>query len=316
MNRKGRFRYGVSAALFVAVASAALAAAGPDALVPFKDAAGAATDTAVAFVIDFAGSTKPVVGCVRVPGSDNGYYALAAFLQQEGLTQPVYNDSGLLCSINGVPSSGCGQQVGDGQYIYWSYWHGSTGTWVYASTGAFAAVDSYPEPDVEGWRFQDPGPDNSNDPPPSVAPSYASICDTSTSTTTTAPPAPVATTTVTASPGQAGSTPSAAQPPVGLSGSTNTSTTAASAGHPQGSTPATKAGAAGTTSMPTTHSSRPSTSTSTVTSGQHAEAVKASAADDRQVEGNSAVPLIVGGIVVAALLAVAILRWRRRPGAP
>ena len=57
--------------------------------------------------------------------------------RQENLAAPTYNESGLLCSIGGVPATGCGQQVADG-YDYWSYWHGATGTWVYSEVGASA----------------------------------------------------------------------------------------------------------------------------------------------------------------------------------
>ena len=124
-------------ALVVAAGTAALALAGPLALRPFVDAAGAAGaagDVTVAFVIDFGPGTTPVVGCVDVPPTDNGYDALAAFASQEGIDQPTYNPSGLLCSINCIPSSGCGQVVAGG-YIYWSYFTGAKGGWTYAIVG-------------------------------------------------------------------------------------------------------------------------------------------------------------------------------------
>ena len=53
---------------------------------------------------------------------------------QEGLAPPTYASSGLLCSINGIPASGCGQTVAGG-YIYWSYFTGGPGSWTYASAG-------------------------------------------------------------------------------------------------------------------------------------------------------------------------------------
>ena len=124
----------VRTALFVGAVSAALASGGPDALLPFRDMAGAATEVSVAFVVDFGGSTPPVVRCVRVPSGTNGYQALTIFTQEENEAAPVYNSSGLLCSINGDPSSGCGLAVSGG-YIYWSYWHGTSGTWQYANRG-------------------------------------------------------------------------------------------------------------------------------------------------------------------------------------
>ncbi len=129
MRRFARF------AALVAAASAALALAGPYALTPFKDAAGAATEVSVAFVVDFGGANKVQVTCVKVPSTDNEYQALAAFTQQENEETPTYNDSGLLCSIGGIPNSGCGQSDGSG-FIYWSYWHGDTGGWEYSNTGS------------------------------------------------------------------------------------------------------------------------------------------------------------------------------------
>ena len=165
-------------ALVVGAGATALSLAGPDALVPFVSVAGAATDVGVAFVLDFGGTVGTVVGCVHVPATDNGYDALAAFTAQEHLAAPTYNSAGLLCSIGGTPASGCGQTVAGG-YIYWSYWHGTSGSWQYASTGAFATVTTG---DVEGWRFQDPGTGEPNDPPPRAAPDYTSICGTAPAT--------------------------------------------------------------------------------------------------------------------------------------
>ena len=180
----------ISASLFVGAASAALAAAGPDALMPFKDAAGAATEVSVAFVVDFGGLGPPVVGCVQVPSTDNGYAALGVFVAQHNEAQPIYNSAGLLCSIDNLPGNAptvCGAQVAGG-YDYWSYWHGTTGAWVYASTGAFSPVQNG---DVEGWRYQTDGQSNPSDPHPSVTPSYASICGSVTAVSTTTAPANV-----------------------------------------------------------------------------------------------------------------------------
>ena len=174
-------------ALVVAAGTAALALAGPLALRPFVDAAGAAGaagEVSVAFVLDFGPGTTPVTGCVDVPASDNRYDALAAFASQQGLAQPTYNSSGLLCSINGIPSSGCGQVVAGG-YIYWSYFTGGQGGWTYSSTGAFGTVTPG---DVEGWRFQNPGSGRPNDPPPRSSARFAAICGSGTVTPPTTQP--------------------------------------------------------------------------------------------------------------------------------
>ncbi len=164
-----------AAALVVGSASAVLASSGPFALLPFGDlarAAAADTSVAVAFVVDFGGGAAPVVGCVKVPSGTNGYQALAAFTAQEQEQAPTYNASQLLCSINAIPGSGCGQSV-PGGYVYWSYWQGGSGRWAYANTGAFAAVQPG---DVQGWRFENPGQANPTDPPPAASPDYSAIC--------------------------------------------------------------------------------------------------------------------------------------------
>jgi hypothetical protein len=44
--------------------------------------------------------------------------------------------------------------------------------------------------------------------------------------------------------------------------------------------------------------------------------LSATAADDRSGGGDSALPLIIGTLFILALLVVAVIRWRRRPGSP
>ncbi len=301
-----------SAALFVGAASAALALAGPDALMPFRDVAGAAAQVSVAFVIDFGGSGGEVVRCVNVPGSDNGYAALAALTQQEHLAAPVYNASGLLCSINDVPnvtdpSSQCGQIVSGG-YAYWSFWlpiHGSPGTWSYATAGAFATVQGG---NVYGWRFQNPGKANPSDPPPTAAPDYAAICPnalTSTTVMTTIAPSSQAPTT------SAVPTAQAAQPP--SSGAGVTSTTS----------PGDQPSAAGTTPtnsitvpVPVPGAGAGATTTSSPHSKGRTEAPVALTAAAHRPQGGSALPLLAGGLIIAALVGGAMLRWRKRLRTP
>jgi hypothetical protein len=302
----------VTTALFVAAASAALATAGPDALLPFRDAAGAASAVSVAFVVDFGGSIGTVVGCVKVPSTDNGYFALTAFTQQENEAVPTFNPSGLLCSINGDPGSGCGQAMSSG-YVYWSYWHGSSGAWQYSDTGAFATVQAG---DVEGWRFQNPGTGRPNDPPPRSAPDYAAICGPVTpaaATTTTAPPSgPL-------SPGpQPGPVPSGggpAQSPQGPVGASTSPTARGAASTPTTSVPSiAHRGATGTTPVGATGSTAPPASTKS-SAGQQ-QALRASPTSASRGDGGSLAPLLIGGGIVAALVAASVLRWRRRSEAP
>jgi hypothetical protein len=130
----------------------------------------------VAVVIDF-GSTShhtPRVrtDCLKVAAGANGSTALAKAVAALSLPAPNYNDSGLLCSIGGYPSSGCGVAVGNG-YAYWSYWHGGS-SWSYASVGP--AEWTVTSDDVEGWRFENPGSASPNDPPPASPAAFAGAC--------------------------------------------------------------------------------------------------------------------------------------------
>ncbi len=322
-----RFRRGVCLTLFVAAAASALAAAGPDALVPFRAVAGAAaSEVRVAFVVDFKGSVHASVGCVKVPASDNGYEALAAFTAQQHEQAPTYNNTGLLCSINDIPKSGCGQEVSDG-YIYWSYWEAVAGKWQYADAGAFGAVTNG---EVQGWRFQDPGKANPSDPPPTTPADFAAICSsassptTTTTTTTTRATSVGASTTTTAvstnpTPGTDPSVSS--QGKSNGSGPTSTSSSGKGASSPGAkgvagrSTRTTDPPTKAPESKPGKRGSASSTSTSP-SGGTHTQALSASATDDRSGGRDSAVPLIIGTLFILALLLVAVIRWRRRPGSP
>src|SRR5665213_1160398 len=294
-------------ALIVAAGTAALALAGPLALRPFVDGAGiagAAGEVSVAFVLDFGPGTTPVSGCVNVPASDNDYDALAAFVHQEGMAPPTFASSGLLCSINVVPSSGCGQSVAGG-YVYWSYFTGRTGSWTYASSGAFGTVSPG---DVEGWRFQNPGSGRPNDPAPRTPPQYASICSSGPGTPSTTMPAATTTTTGGGDPHtpthtyQAGA---AAAPRTPAPAGTSTTGTSSST----------------TTSCPST------TTTSTAPSGTSTSVPDFTVPSDPVVNlangrptptnpGTGSDSLIVGGLLIAALGIAAFARWRKRPRTP
>jgi hypothetical protein len=305
-------------ALVVAAGTAALALAGPFALRPFVDtaqAAGTAGEVSVAFVLDFGGSSSnQVIGCVTVPTSDSRYQALSAFVQQEGLAQPSYAGSGLLCSINGVPSSGCGQVVGGG-YVYWSYFTGTTQGWAYSPTGASSPVTAG---DIEGWRFQDPGAGNPSDPPPR-SPARSSVSCGSSPTTPTTPAV-----------GSGGS---------GGSGGTGSGGGTGDTAAPQ--TPASQAVAAGagrgaagsstTTTVPSSSSSStdattpssssdtppPVASSSSAGKPTHPEVGLANARHARPGSGGgSPAPLVIGGLLIAALAIAAYVRWRKRPSTP
>ena len=203
--------------LFVGAAAAVLAPIGPGALVPLKMAIASAdsvgNDVYVAVVVDFGNGTSmtTVSKCVPVASNARDSDALAAAV---GPANVSYAGSGLLCAIDNYPANGvqnCGQSVGNGNFDFWSYWHGSSGAWVYASNGPAGQSVSNPSNDVEGWRFQNDEPASSSDPPPGVTPSYAQICNASTEVPPTQTSAPPVTTTTTANaPAASSSTPTTA----------------------------------------------------------------------------------------------------------
>jgi hypothetical protein len=309
--------------LFVGAAAAALAPAGPGALIPLKLAIASAdsvgNDVYVAVVVDFGnGSSMSTLSkCVPVPSSGDDADALAAAV---GSNNVAYAGSGLLCAIDNYPANGvqnCGQSTGSGDYDYWSYWHGSAGSWAYANNGPAEQSVSNPSNDVEGWRFQLNEPANQSDPAPAVTPSYGQICNASTevppaqgssapapptTTPTTAPPAtptPAASTPV---PGAAASpTPAVSTRSKGSSATTTTTTTAQTA--PARTTTTTSTDVSGTGDK------------SRGASGTHRSAQASPVSDKSPVGGSSSglLPVIVVGVIVVALAGFALFRWRRRP---
>lgn len=182
--RPRRARHGAwlltSAVLVASAASTAVATSAPEwaAAARRSEATGAARgdELRVAVVIDFgtrSGVTPEVVTmCVHVRPGTNGTDVLASVLSQMRASAASYNDSGLLCSIDGYPGHGCGTPVGSG-YAYWSYWHGGT-RWTYANLGP--AEWTLPDHDVEGWRFERDGTAGPSDTPPHAPSQLAAIC--------------------------------------------------------------------------------------------------------------------------------------------
>lgn len=309
-RRAGGWRRVARGALVIAAGTAALALAGPMALRPFVDAAGAAGEVTVAFVLDFGQGNSQVVGCVSVPATDSRYDALSAFATEKGLVPPSYASSGLLCSINLIPASGCGQSA-DGGYIYWSYFTGSGGRWIYSSTGAFATVT---KGDVEGWRFQNPGTGRPNDPGPRTAAVFTSICSggspTTTTTTTTSTTAPPVTGGGSSGPGHQASA------PVGVHAGKVAPTPAASGGRTPTTTTLPYDAASTTTTTASTGSTDTSTTSLNFTAPRGLPADLATARGASADPGTGSAPLIIGGLVILALAIAAWARWRARPRTP
>jgi hypothetical protein len=305
-----------------------LAPVGPGAFVPLKLAIASAdsvgNDVYVAVVVDFgSGSSMPSVSkCVPVASNAHDSDALAAAV---GAGNVAYSNSGLLCSIDNDPVDGvqnCGESVGSGNFDYWSYWHGSSGSWVYANDGPAEHSVASQANDVEGWRFQVDQPDNSSDPPPRVAPSYAQICNASTEV----PPAQTPPATTPTSAASATPTPPPAAAATGRAGTgpalATTPTTAAGTRPKSGASTKSAAAGATTTTLGSGHGASGGDNASGASgarggqgSSSTHQSIAASAVSSHSDGGASSnvLPVILIAAVVAALAGLALFRWRRRP---
>jgi hypothetical protein len=312
--------------LFVGAAAAALAPAGPGALIPLKMAIASAdsvgNDVYVAVVVDFGNgsSMTSVSKCVPVASNAHDADALAAAVGSDNV---AYASSGLLCAIDNYPTNGvqnCGQSVGSGDYDYWSYWHGATGSWFYANDGPAEQSVSSPADDVEGWRFQVNEPDTAAGPAPGVAPSYASICNASTEVPPPqGPSAPTTTTTTTsAAPIAPSVTPTTAKTVTGAAPGATTSTavsTKSKSGNALATTTTTAAGETTTTTPTSGESDGTNRTGSHGSSDAHRSAVASASAGGSPggAPSSNLVPVVLVAVVVAALGGFAAFRWRRKP---
>lgn len=126
----------------------------------------------VAVVVDSSqltnGSSVPSVTCVVVAQGASGAAALAARAIRLGTPQPRYNQSGLLCAIDGAPAApACGTPSGNG-FLYWSYWTGGS-AWTYSNVGP--AGRAMTDGAVEGWSFISGGAAT----PPNAPASFATL---------------------------------------------------------------------------------------------------------------------------------------------
>jgi hypothetical protein len=304
-----------------------LAPIGPGAFVPLKLAIASAdsvgNDVYVAVVVEFGSgsSLSSVSKCVPVASNAHDSDALAAAV---GAGNVAYSSSGLLCSIDNYPVNGvqnCGQSVGSGDFDYWSYWHGSSGSWVYANDGPAEHSVASQANDVEGWRFQVDQPDNSSDPPPGAAPSYAQICNASTEVPPAQSPPAAATPSTTATPTAPPAAPASGRTGTGAALAT-TPTTGGGATRAKTGVP-TKAAAAGATT--TTPRSGGTASRGGASGANGANGAQGSSSTHRSIAATAAssdsgggassnvLPVILIAAVVAALGGLALFRWRRRP---
>lgn len=126
-----------------------------------------AGEVRVVIVVDPGAAGSPSSVCMVVPEGTTGSQLLARRAAEIGGAAPRYASSGLLCAIDGYPSSGCGDRTAGG-YAYWAYFAGASGSWIYGNNNPF--IKRLRDGDVEGWRFVD-GAGDGQDPPPRLGPS-------------------------------------------------------------------------------------------------------------------------------------------------
>lgn len=210
------------------VALASLVLAPIAVLVPVQPAC-AAGQIRMSVVVDFGDLPNPPpmsAACVSAEEGSTGAAVLAARAKQLGTPAPRFNTSGLLCAIDGMPATGCGERTSDG-YRYWSYWQGTASGWSYANVGP--AERRVRPTQTEGWHFVE-GAGLPSDPPPRGPADPSTTCRPAPSATTFPPPSSPGPTNAPGSPPppQPGQ-PAVAPVPGAVTATTTTSTTVAGA---------------------------------------------------------------------------------------
>lgn len=108
-------------------------------------------------------------GCVPVADGADGLDVLRA-----GGHTLRFDDSGLVCAIDGRPATGCGEAAAGG-YAFWSYWwRTDDGAWRYANRGPGAHDVPPTGRQAEGWAWNDGSGAEQGSRPPLVP--YAETC--------------------------------------------------------------------------------------------------------------------------------------------
>ena len=115
---------------------------------------------------DLGGSSSAT--CLVVPAGTTGSQLLARRGNELGTGSPRYGSSGLLCAIDGLPATGCGDR-NSGGYGYWAYFFDGGGNWSYGSNNPFSKRLN--DGAIEGWRFVVGGCGCGLDPSPRIGPS-------------------------------------------------------------------------------------------------------------------------------------------------
>jgi hypothetical protein len=274
-------------------------------------------------VIDDGMGAAPVTQGASVPPGSSDLDLLSA--ADDTFTQ---NNSGLICAINNYPPNGLQNclNAAHGLFYYWSYWEGdpTTDAWTYANVGPAEHTVTAGQSYVEGWRYQDPGPDSPDATKPSVTPAaaFAQACSGGSSS-----PPPGGGGTGTAGGGSGGAvtttTGAPATSPATSTAGTGSSAPApaadSSASHPSTSTTLPSGGGAGTRSPQTGTQSQ---STTTVQKTQTTDSMSertpgnqalASAAHKSSSGGDPTLPILLVALLIGLIGAASWFKWRRRP---
>jgi hypothetical protein len=280
----------------------------------------ASSDVCAGIVIDDGNGAAPLQQGASVPAGSSDLDLLNS--AGDTFTQ---NDSGLVCAINDYPANGLQNclKTSHGLYYYWSYWEGdpTTNTWTYADVGPAEHTVEADQPYVEGWRYQDPGPDSPAATPPSVKPAlaFAEACQSEPTTTTGASPPSTDESVTTTTPSPTATTTATTTSVVPKTSSTTANTSTSVVGQPTSPTTTRSTHATGGTSrrnasrLPaSTRSTSHVTPGSSFTSQPRASALPlAHQGGSRGSGGDPAVPVLVAVAIFGILATVAWLRWRR-----
>lgn len=105
--------------------------------------------------------------CLVVPAGTTGSQVLARRGSELGSGSPRYGSSGLLCAIDGLPATGCGDRNSSG-FGYWAYFFSDGGGWIYGNNNPF--TKRLADGAIEGWRFVAGGCGCGQDPAPQIWP--------------------------------------------------------------------------------------------------------------------------------------------------
>jgi hypothetical protein len=105
------------------------------------------------------------IECMLVPQGTTGSQLLRQRAAKLGTAVPGHAGSGLLCTIDSFPASGCAETSGGS---YWANFSSTGGSWDYSNYNPF--IRRVCDGDIEGWRYVVRGSGAAGDAAPRIAP--------------------------------------------------------------------------------------------------------------------------------------------------